>query len=391
MIIIGIFVLIMVFSFRKDEKKIKERLAEINELSSIDMDASRARVTLEKTKDKIALVINSYPEEIIYAPHSYVANSLVIHSTRKFCEENNTKSMLIGSTSHESVINSSKLYKESCGVFYVYPNDYGIITAKSIEEILKQNPSIGFISIPHINRVIKTINPINEIGKICEENGVLFHVDCTNSICREYIDVDEFKCDFLTLSFNRAHSGFGALFVKGVMKDCLIKNINSFKEWSEGFKSIPPIDITASAMFFCEVSKNHITNNRYTNRRKALYFCKNKFFERLNYELSQINLKEDNHNSYEVTSLEDLSASKIFKTINFKINGINSEDLLQKIKINDAVSPNTTLNLKDAFALSEKSQGFLQLCCSNFCREEDINKAATVLTKCMVELKESMN
>jgi len=43
----------------------------------------------------------------------------------------------------------------------------------------------------HANNEIGTIEPIEEIGKIAKENGVIFHTDSVQSFCHIDIDVNK--------------------------------------------------------------------------------------------------------------------------------------------------------------------------------------------------------
>ena len=66
------------------------------------------------------------------------------------------------------------------------------------------------------NNEIGTLEPINEIGKICHDNGVLFHCDACQSFGKLPLDVDNAGIDLLTVNSHKIYGpkGVGALYIK---------------------------------------------------------------------------------------------------------------------------------------------------------------------------------
>lgn len=64
--------------------------------------------------------------------------------------------------------------------------------------------------------VTGTVNPIEEIGAICTQRGVLFHTDCVQAAGCHPIDAKKIGCNFLSFSSHKIHGpkGVGALFAK---------------------------------------------------------------------------------------------------------------------------------------------------------------------------------
>jgi cysteine desulfurase len=60
------------------------------------------------------------------------------------------------------------------------------------------------------------LNPFREIGKLCHERGIMFHVDAAQMAGRARLNVNEIGTDLLTLSAHKMYGpmGVGAIFVR---------------------------------------------------------------------------------------------------------------------------------------------------------------------------------
>ena len=71
----------------------------------------------------------------------------------------------------------------------------------------------------HSNNETGTLQPIEEISKICKKHNILLHTDASQSLGKVPVDVNSLGVDFLTIAGHKLYApkGIGALYIRKVL------------------------------------------------------------------------------------------------------------------------------------------------------------------------------
>lgn len=153
----------------------------------------RASEEFEGARGKVANLINAGPEELVFTKNSTEALNLL---ARGLGLEEGDKVVTTVLEHHSNLIPWQKLAEEKgIKLKIVHDNDNLIIDPSAIASAIDDDTEL--VTMTHVSNAFGTRQPVEEVGKIAEEEGVLFSVDASQSVGYEPVDVSKIGCDFL--------------------------------------------------------------------------------------------------------------------------------------------------------------------------------------------------
>jgi cysteine desulfurase len=179
----------------------------------------KASAAVHKAREQVAGLVGAKAKNVIFTGGASEASNLAIKGITDAleCEADDDEifHFITSEFEHKASLNAMKALEDrGHEVTFLAPNEDGIITAQSVAEAIR--PNTVMISLIHVNNEIGTISPIREIGEIADANGIVFHVDATQSFGKMPIDFDRDRIDLLSLSAHKIYGpkGIGALITR---------------------------------------------------------------------------------------------------------------------------------------------------------------------------------
>jgi len=190
---------------------LSEKFGNTMSLHSFGQEAKEA---LEESREVVANLMGAKPKEIIFTSSATESNNFALKGIA-FANKEKGNHIIISSIEHDCVMESAKwLESQGFEITRLKVDKYGLVSPDDVKRAIKKETIL--VSIMHANNEIGTIEPIEEIGKICKERGVYFHTDAAQSFGKIPIDVNKMNIDLMTVSSHKMYGpkGAAALFVR---------------------------------------------------------------------------------------------------------------------------------------------------------------------------------
>src|SRR5579862_9688793 len=173
-----------------------------------------AEEAVENARGQIARLINATPKEIIFTSGATESNNLAIKGAAEMYREKGNH-IITQVIEHKAVLDTCKrLEKSGYEVTYLPVAKDGRIDLDDLRRAITNKTIL--ISIMYANNEIGVIQPVEEIGKIAKEKGILFHTDGVQALGKIPIDVQRDNIDMISLTAHKLYGpkGVGALYVR---------------------------------------------------------------------------------------------------------------------------------------------------------------------------------
>lgn len=202
--------------------------------------------------EKLYSGINASDEDdVVITSCATESNNWVLKGVYFDLIHNGKKNHIITSEVEHPAVGATCSFLENLGVRVtrIPVNKHGAIFPEQVQEAIDDETAL--VSIMWANNETGAIFPIEEIGQICKEKGVLFHTDAVQAVGKIPINVQEANVDFLSFSAHKFHGpkGVGALYIrKGVELAPLLNGGEHMRGRRSGTLNVPYIVGMGEAM-----------------------------------------------------------------------------------------------------------------------------------------------
>ncbi|MBI5639241.1 MAG: cysteine desulfurase [Nitrospirae bacterium] len=349
---------------------------DIGNPSSSHLPGRRVREVIETCREGVAALIGCRSQELYFTSGGTESNNLAILG----CVMPHKKAHIITSAiEHPSVLQVCR-HLESLGheVTYAPVDADGMVRPAELSKAIRKHTLL--ISVMHSNNETGVLQPVEEIGRIAKEHGILFHVDAAQSIGKMPLPPADGFADMITIVSHKFYGpkGMGALYVRnGTKISPVLYGAGHEKGLRPGTENVACIAGLGKA---CQIAIRDMKLRVYhtTQLRDAL-------FSELRTALPDI-------------ALNGHKTQRLPNTLNIRIPGISSHELLEKLRDRVAASTGSAchagkqtpsavlkeMGLSDAEALSS-----VRLSVGKDNTLEEIKKAAAIISDTVQELRKA--
>ncbi len=175
----------------------------------------RAAEALDRARRSVADLIKARPECLVFTSGATEADNVAILGLAAARRDRpGPHHALYSAIEHPAVRGPMNELRRRCWEVEEIPvSPAGLVDPAQIEDRI--GPETRLVSVMAANNEIGTLQPLAEIGALCQSRGIAFHSDAAQAAGKVPLDVGEIGCGLMSLSAHKLYgpAGIGALFI----------------------------------------------------------------------------------------------------------------------------------------------------------------------------------
>jgi cysteine desulfurase len=165
-------------------------------------------------RERVAALLHCEPSEITFTSGATESINMALKGVFELYQTKG-KHIITVATEHKAVLDVCKgLEQRGAQVTYLPVDTIGLIDLADLDKAI--TPETILVCIMMANNETGVIHPIEAIGKLCKEHGVLFMSDITQAVGKLPVDVQALGIDIAPLSAHKIYGpkGVGAIYLR---------------------------------------------------------------------------------------------------------------------------------------------------------------------------------
>lgn len=186
--------------------------------SSVYDFGQKCKQAIEDARETIGSSIGTKASNIYFTAGGSESDNWALKGVAEAYKDKG-KHIITTKIEHHAILHTcAYLEQQGYEVTYLDVDADGLVSPEDVKKAIR--PDTILISVMFANNEIGTIEPIEEIGAIAHEHGILFHTDAVQAYAQVPIDVEKMHIDLLSASGHKLNGpkGIGFLYIRQGLK-----------------------------------------------------------------------------------------------------------------------------------------------------------------------------
>ncbi len=224
-----------------------------------------ARSIVENARKQVASLLAVTPSEVFFTSGATESNNIAIQGLQDYATESGKNHIITTTIEHKAVLETVKaMARKGFEIDLIDPEPSGRVDCQKILSKVKENTLL--VSVMHVNNETGIIQPVQELGEVLQKQGILFHVDATQSCGKMVQELRDLPYNMLSFSAHklRGPQGIGVLILrKKGYKLPPVKAITYGGQQEHGVRpGTIPVALVCGCGKACELAEAEVDENR---------------------------------------------------------------------------------------------------------------------------------